>query len=207
MKKIKTDVRSNLELRHWLKHCNVDSNKQMTSLSREAFTMIYQYHNLITHHIKFNSQDAKLISFFVMSTPDHMLSDLIQSFDVYRYYLMASKSHQTSGYCIYESDLTTRDRQVINLIFSLYKPSDYDDMSAVVMHDRSFIMPKALNDSLTTRDIIRLNQLADEHNMNIPIEVKYEDGELYLQDATQKVNYRKANITLPKKRKKRTSRK
>ena len=187
----KPRLQANLQIRRWLAENDVETNKPLTSISREAFTMLYAYRKLMTHKMHFDVASAKVLIFFVLSMPDRFLIDLIQEFDIYQYYLITSKTHTSYHLKLYESDLTDHDRQLLNLIFSFYRPSDYDDKATIVTPNYSFILERKDCKNVKTRNIRRLEDFASRHEMRMPIEMQYtKDGHLYLRDYKNKIKFR-----------------
>lgn len=177
--------KSRIQLKKWLNNCEVDTNKQMTSISRETFLLLYTYRNLMEKTNQFNLKNAKTLAFFVLSQPDTYLSNLIDEFDAYRRYLTTIKGHTSTSYNWTLDDLSSHDKLIMDAIFALYRPTDYDQMCAVVIHNLSFIFEKACSRDLSSNDISRMENIAYDKEMQNPIEVLNEkDGHYYLHDAT-----------------------
>lgn len=181
-------VRKNLQMKHWLKQCHVNSNKEMTSLSQEAFTLLYEFHSLMDTSTVFDYDAAKSLAFFVLSMPDKFLTELVHSMDIYKYYLTHNQHLKRTEILHYnKKHLSRADERLINIIFSFYQPSDYTDMTAFVTKGHSFIMPNEISDKIHMRELKYLDYLVAKNEMHNPIEVNYKDGNIYAKDATKEI--------------------
>lgn len=181
-------VRKNLQMKHWFKQCHVNSNKSMTSLSQEAFTLLYEFHALTMSGTSFDYDAAKSLTFFVLSMPDCFLTELVHSMDIYKYYLTHNQHLKRTEILHYnKKHLSKSDERLINIIFSFYQPSDYSDMTAYVTKGYSFIMSNSVGEKLHMHELRHLDYLASKNDMRNPIEVDYKDGKIYAKDSTKEI--------------------
>lgn len=175
-------------MRRWLESCPIETNKPLTSCSRMTFTLLYTYNAL--RHPEFNNyknnfdlKSAQSLAFFVMSTPDQVLSDITGEFDIYHKFLMRYRVKRFKGYL--PSDLTDNDKHLLDLILETNPPSDFSHKFAYVDKDFSLIGDLKIMPKLTIREINRLEIIAKERDFNHTVFLSEKNGQLYLTDCNR----------------------
>ena len=175
------------QLHNWFNQNTVNSNKPITSITRETFLLLYNYESLIKRQPKFNLNIAKSLAFFVLSTPDSYLSNLIDEFDAYRNYLQKIMNRTSKHYTWKLRDLTEHDRLILRLILSVIHPEDYDKEVAFVGDKVGIICKEKDTNDLTSKEIKRMLDRATAKQMCYPIELQKRDGQYYLHDSYQTI--------------------
>ena len=176
------------QVHNWFNHNTVNSNKPVTSITRETFLLLYNYESLVKRQPKFNLNTAKALAFFVLSTPDSYLSNLIDEFDAYRNYLQKIMNCTSKHYTWKLRDLTQHDRLILRLILSVIHPEDYDHEVAFVNKKVGIICKEEDTEGLTSRQIKHLLERATAKQMCYPVELQKRNGKYYLHDSYQTIS-------------------
>lgn len=183
----------NIMLRNWLNRNTVETNKPLTGVSRESFLMLYQYRtlelNIHTYH-RIDTGIAKSLAFFVLSTPDSYLSNLIIHFDITKRYLIKNKNHKAKDFSeCSKNDLTEHDKQLLDMIFNVYLPTNYDQKVAFVDNNYSFILDKDHITEYKSKDFTRLLAKASQYKLRSPIAVLDYNHQHYLSDGGKLIKF------------------
>lgn len=161
-----------------------------------TFTLLYTYNALRHPEFKnyknnFDLKSAQSLAFFVMSTPDQVLSDITDQFDIYRKFLMRYRVKRFKGY--QPSDLTTNDKYLLDLILETNPPSNFNHKFAYVDKDFSLIGDLKIMPKLTAREINRLKIISKERDFNHAVFLYEQNNQLYLTDGyrTLELNLRR----------------
>lgn len=173
----------NLKLIPWFNRNTVDTNKPITATTRETFYHLYMYMSTYKNVVVFSPAIAKKIAFFVLSTPDSCLTNLLTQFDIYYKYLIQSRNHKFKAFK--QSDLSKKDMHYLDAIDALYKDSDYDSKVAVIEHNYSFIVTKKDSRKLKSHDFIKFANIAKAHDMKSPVVVSVNANQTIITDYLQ----------------------
>lgn len=176
----------NLKLFNYLEHdCKVETNKPSTNVSRSVFNTLYTYNNLRypeEERDKFHLNIARSLAFYVLSTPDHDLSNMMMNFDIYRKYLIDMRMRQFNRFK--PSDLTKNDCQLLDKILKAYPADSFIKHFAYLDHDFSIIGDRkdATQYHITYKLMHELAWFAQDHELSSPCHIVIDHGYYYLDD-------------------------